>query len=121
MTGRAPVRPRTRFSCEFCIVSSFSYVKIEAAILGRIQQGGAAQERNTGKWNKTENTYHGDEEAGRKPRNVLPPMNTVDEMNCPRMNANCTNREEIYLTFKPYFCVMGGTIPFMRRYSTNCP
>ncbi len=28
--------------------------------------------------------------------------------------------ENRYLTFKPYFCVMGGTIPFMRRYSTSC-
>ena len=24
-------------------------------------------------------------------------------------------------TFSPYFCVIGGTIPFKRRYSTSCP
>jgi hypothetical protein len=24
-------------------------------------------------------------------------------------------------TFTPYFCVIGGTIPFKRRYSTSCP
>ncbi len=24
-------------------------------------------------------------------------------------------------TFSPYFCVTGGTMPFIRRYSTNCP
>jgi len=26
-----------------------------------------------------------------------------------------------YLTCKPYFCVGGGTIPFIRRYSTSWP
>ena len=26
-----------------------------------------------------------------------------------------------YRTFSPYFCVVGGTIPFKRRYSTSCP
>ena len=28
---------------------------------------------------------------------------------------------QFHLTFNPYFCVMGGTNPFIRRYSTNCP
>jgi len=26
-----------------------------------------------------------------------------------------------YRTFSPYFWVAGGTIPFIRRYSTSCP
>jgi hypothetical protein len=24
-------------------------------------------------------------------------------------------------TFSPYFCVIGGTTPFIRKYSTSCP
>jgi ubiquinone/menaquinone biosynthesis C-methylase UbiE len=30
-------------------------------------------------------------------------------------------RTTSHRTFTPYFCVIGGTIPFKRRYSTSCP
>jgi hypothetical protein len=41
--------------------------------------------------------------------------------NAASKNSLALCKRQLHRTFNPYFCVMGGTSPFMRRYSTIWP
>ena len=46
---------------------------------------------------------------------------TVDFQPHLQIAFSLTSSNNRYRTFRPYFCVCGGAMPFMRRYSTSWP
>ena len=59
--------------------------------------------------------------AGQKPNTSLPLCRHSRSENSSLAFKFGLLFHRCYRTFNPYFCVAGGTMPFMRRYSTSWP
>src|SRR5581483_4228360 len=57
----------------------------------------------------------------RKARNVGHPASRRPLWIASGRECRRRRRTTSHRTFTPYFCVIGGTIPFKRRYSASCP